>query len=258
VTGQAALSPSDRLRLTLALLSALLLGGVIVLFGFLPPISQNQAYHQFAPSRIEIAGIPNTLNVMTNIPFAIIGLAGLMYCRKVRQSFAPWSWRLFFAGVALTSVGSGIYHWDPNDASLVWDRMPMTIAFTSVFVALLSEQIHPELDRVLLAPLIIAGISSVLYWHYYGDLRAYGLVQFFPLVGLPLAVLIMPDRYDSGRWLFFALSFYVAAKIFEALDYETSNAVGISGHAIKHLLAACSTFCLYWMLKIRRTIQPAH
>jgi hypothetical protein len=184
-----------------------------------------------------------------------VGLTGLVFCWRYRQSSAPWSWRLFFGGIALTSIGSAYYHWDPNDATLVFDRIPMTIAVTSLVVALLSEQIGSKLEKFLLLPLIVAGISSVVYWRCSGDLRAYGIIQFFPLVALPPVILFMPDRYHSQHYLFCALIGYIVAKLFEANDHETWKLIGFSGHAMKHLLAACSPLCILWMLVRRRSLR---
>jgi hypothetical protein len=37
-----------------------------------------------------------------------------------------WSWTLFFAGVTAVGFGSSYYHLNPNDATLVWDRLPVS------------------------------------------------------------------------------------------------------------------------------------
>lgn len=232
----------------------LLVISTTILFLFVSPIHQNPAYHDFAPTTLERTKIPNTFNVITNIPFAIVGLLGLAYCAKFLPGPILWSWRVFFSGVALTSIGSAYYHWQPNNATLVWDRLPMTIAFTALFIALLSERLNTKLEHYFLIPMIVVGISSVLYWQYTDDLRAYGLIQFFPLVALPLIIAIIPGRYDLGYYLFYGLAFYLAAKLFEAYDHEAWQLIGFSGHAIKHLLAACSTLSILLMLKKRKII----
>jgi hypothetical protein len=40
-----------------------------------PPIPQAREYHQFADSRT-LVGVPNAFDVLSNIPFAIVGIAG--------------------------------------------------------------------------------------------------------------------------------------------------------------------------------------
>ncbi|MGC1960471.1 MAG: hypothetical protein WA683_22930, partial [Pseudolabrys sp.] len=47
----------------------------------LPPISQNQNYHDFADQRT-ILGIPHFWNVVSNLPFIAVGAAGLWQCRR--------------------------------------------------------------------------------------------------------------------------------------------------------------------------------
>jgi hypothetical protein len=235
------------------ILLLLLLGAcLIVLFGFVPPIPQDLAYHRFAPTSVEITGIPNTWNVMTNLPFAVVGLLGLLFCSRTPHLAATASWKLFFTGVTLTSIGSAYYHWQPTSATLVWDRLPMTIAFTSLFSALLSEQFSNTLERFILVPMVVLGLSSVLYWQQTNDLRFYAMVQFFPMVALPTMSCIMPFRHGFGRYLYQALAAYALAKVFETCDQQTWKLLGFSGHAIKHLLAGYSTFCLLLMLKSRQ------
>lgn len=254
-----AASAYGRQKLAIILLLLLLGACLIVLFGFVPPIPQDLAYHRFAPTSVEITGIPNTWNVMTNLPFAVIGLLGLLFCSRTPHLVATASWKLFFAGVTLTSIGSAYYHWQPTSATLIWDRLPMTIAFTSLFSALLSEQFRDTLERFILVPMVVLGLSSVLYWQQTNDLRFYAMVQFFPLVALPMTSCIIPFRDGSGRYLYQALAAYVLAKVFETCDQQTWKLLGFSGHAIKHLLVGYSTFCLFLMLKNRQhaTQEPS-
>lgn len=236
----------------MAMTVLLLLVSIGILFVFVSPIHQDPAYHDFAPTTLKFTKIPNTFNVLSNLPFAIIGVYGLVYCLKSRPAGAVYSWCGFFIGVELTSVGSAYYHWNPSNATLVWDRIPMTIAFTCLFVALFSEYLNIKYEKLLLVPIVVLGVFSVFYWQFSDDLRAYGLVQFFPLVALPLIIVIMPTRYDSGHYLFYGLMFYVMAKLFEAYDHETWHWIGLGGHVIKHLLAACGTLSILLMLKKRR------
>ena len=102
-------------------LMAVSLGGLLVL----PPLTQDQSYHQFADQRT-IFGIPNFWNVVSNLPFLAVGVAGL---RRFRNDPATV---VFFLGVLLTGVGSSYYHWDPNDDTLFWDRLPMTLSFAAI------------------------------------------------------------------------------------------------------------------------------
>lgn len=37
-----------------------------------------------------------------------------------------WGWTCFFIGVAAVGIGSSYYHLKPNDARLVWDRLPVS------------------------------------------------------------------------------------------------------------------------------------
>ena len=107
----------------------------------------------------------------------------------------------------------------------------------------------------LLLPLLVVGISSVLWWAWTesagaGDLRFYGLVQFLPVVLIPLMLFMYPvPRYFI--WFMVALAlFYILAKVLEIVDHQVYHALGgvVSGHALKHLVAAGATACVLVML----------
>ena len=218
----------------------------------LPPIAQDPAYHDFADHR-GLLGIPNFLNVTTNLAFLAVGIAGIALCARRQRIGARWAWLTCFTGVTLVCLGSGYYHMNPNNGTLVWDRLPMSIGFMALSVAVLSEHVNPRLEKYLLAPAIIFGIASVIYWHYTDDLRLYVLVQFLPLVTLPAILLLFKSPYTHRGLLLIALAIYIASKLAEHFDATVLAVSGeiISGHSLKHLLASLSLLVVYWMLRRR-------
>lgn len=233
----------------------LVLVPVLALIGMLSfePIAQSERYHDFTDTRT-LLGVPNFANVVSNLPFLVVGIAGLTLCLGARKAGARSSWATFFAGVALVSIGSGYYHAAPSSAALIWDRLPMTAAFMALLVALLSEHVAESLERYLLLPALAAGIASIGWWHYADDLRFYIWVQSAPLLVIPLVIFLFPPAYTRRVYLLYGLGFYLLAKAAELYDRElyalTHNLV--SGHSIKHLLACASAFWVYLMLR-RRT-----
>lgn len=217
------------------------------------PIPQDRAYHDFADNR-ELLGVPNFANVASNIAFLVVGLMGLAPIARLRSG-AVTSWRLFFVGVALVGLGSAYYHLAPRDETLVWDRLPMTLAFMALFVALLSEHIHSALDRWALMPALVAGLASVAYWHYADDLRFYVWIQAMPFLTIPFVLVLFRPAFTNRVYLLWGLGFYVLAKVAEYYDRQlfALTGQGISGHAAKHLLAALAVFCVYLMLNKRHS-----
>jgi len=247
------ITPFQRALLILLLLSVTL--GVMLL---LPPIAQDPMYHAFADRRA-LLGIPNFLNVVSNLPFLAVGLTGIIFCaRGPGITGARWAWIFFFIGVTLVCLGSGYYHLSPDNNTLVWDRMPMSIGFMGLLVAVISEHVNEKLERVLLAPAIILGVASVIYWHYTDDLRLYVWVQFIPMLAIPALLLMFESPFPHRRILFVALAIYAVAKVAEYYDQavfeQTINL--ISGHSLKHLLAALAPFLVYVMLKRRTQTVP--
>src|SRR5438132_1136255 len=229
----------------------------------LPPISQDVAYHQFADRR-QMLGIPNALNVLSNVPFAVIGILGLTRVARAGAGWERLAFLVLFASVVLTGVGSVYYHLAPRTATLFWDRLPMTVAFASLTALTLGERVSPRAGPWLLAVLVVIGVTSVVSWQRgelagAGDLRLYILVQFLPMVLIPLALVLFPARALRARDLLGVLGWYVLAKLFEALDAPIFALAGVvSGHTLKHLAAATATA---WLLRVAHawwTTAPGH
>ncbi len=161
----------------------------------------------------------------------------------------------------MTSLGSSYYHLAPDNDRLVWDRLPMTLGFMSVFAAVIQERVSLTLGRRLLIPLLGLGLASVLYWQMTeragaGDLRLYGMVQFYPLVMIPLMLAMFPPRYTRGSDIIGALFLYGGAKLLELADAMVFSAGRIvSGHTLKHMAAAAASYWILVMLKKRAALR---
>lgn len=235
----------------------------------MPPIPQPLAYHNFADRR-SLLGIRNFLNVASNVAFLLVGAAGVLFVWRAppypegphfRCRAERWPWLVFFLGTALTAVGSAWYHLAPDNARLVWDRLPMTLGFMSLFAVTIAERVDLRVGLRLLGPLLLAGLASVLYWNWTelggaGDLRPYAAVQFLPLVAIPIMVLLFPPRYTGGGGILIALAWYGLGKLFEEFDNRIYDLTGniVSGHSLKHLAAATSA---WWLLLVLRRRVPA-
>jgi hypothetical protein len=218
---------------------------------------QDQTYHLFADSRMWL-GIPNTIDVVTNVGFLIVGLLGIFLVRNLKNQLRTYSsWLWLFISIFLISPGSAYYHWSPDDFTLIWDRLPMSMGFMALYVALLSEHIDLKLQKLLPFSLIL-GILSVLIWVITRDLRFYFVVQFSSFVTIPLVLLLFPSRFTGKIYYFGALLFYGFAKWTEVRDHEIFKDTDgfISGHSLKHILATMGLFLLWWMIKTRKTVHP--
>src|SRR5437667_107165 len=178
------------------------------LVALLPRIAQDPAYHRFADRRT-LWGVPHGLDVWSNLAFPLVGLWGL-----IRVVSAPaggrddpftdprerWPFAVVCVGVALTGLGSAWYHAAPDNARLVWDRLPMTLVFMGMLSAVVAERVGVAAGLVLLPVFLASGLASIAYWHASeaagaGDLRPYVLVQFFPALAIPLRLWLFPARY---------------------------------------------------------------
>jgi hypothetical protein len=224
-------------------------------FLLVPSWPQDPAYHHFADRRTML-GIPNALNVLTNLPFLAVGVMVLAGLRRVRSALAPGERLaptvLFAIGMLLTAIGSSIYHWNPTNATLGLDRGGMVVALMAL-VALLDGAF---IGRQVLATLVVAeliGIGSVVWWRLTDDLRLYGVVQFFPGALMIILPLVARSR-DRGTWkLAPVIVFYAVAKACETYDRAIDDALGhlISGHSLKHLAAAAASLFIWLWIEDR-------
>ncbi|GMN58908.1 hypothetical protein TIFTF001_028012 [Ficus carica] len=213
----------------------------VVLMIVTPAIPQSQAYHDFADQR-NFFGIPNTLNVVSNFPFLVIGVTGLVLCYygnyfRLSLQGELWGWTCFYIGVAAVAFGSSYYHLKPNDARLVWDRLPMTIAFTSIIAIFIIERIDERKGTISIMPLLLAGL-------------------FVPCIAIPVMAILLPPMYTHSTYWLWAAGFYLLAKVEEAADkviYGWTHHI-VSGHTLKHLCAAMVPVFLTLMLA-KRTVE---
>ena len=212
-----------------------------VLWLFMPTVAQPEDYHRFADSRTWL-GIPNAADVLSNLAFVAVGLLGLMRLQQDRRplpSVVRVSLYVFFIGFILTGFGSGYYHWNPTNETLVGDRLPMTIVFAGVFGALLAERVSTRCGFAVLLLMLVVGPGSVFYWKATADLSLYAVVQFGGIAGILLVLSVTKKGNDPLPW-WTLIAWYGVAKILEAGDDVVWNATRevFAGHAWKHITAA--------------------
>lgn len=265
------LTPRDwNRRVRLLLLTAVCLAaGVRLLLAPRTPIGPG--YHLFADTRT-LCGLPNALNALSNIPFFVVGLGGItgllsrprsgLNRRRLpllRLSFLDPRERtpylIFFTGVMFTGIGSFWYHLHPSDARLPWDLLPMTCSFVALVAATWMERAGLRSGLLALAPALLLGMSTVLWWVWSGDYRYYLFLQYFSPVVLVLLIALFPPRYTGLRFLVIAFGCYLVAKFFEEFDLAIYRhlAGAVSGHTLKHLTAGIACLWILAMLGRRRS-----
>jgi hypothetical protein len=249
-----------RAWLLAVLTTSFLLAAILV-----PAMPQPLSYHVFADCRA-FRAIPNFLNVASNLPFLLGGAFGLYLIWKGGGRFADAREQLpylvFFLGALLTCFGSAYYHAAPDNARLVWDRLPMTLGFAGLVAAGIAERADPKLGRRSLWPLLLLGVITVVYWYATerrgaGNLIPYAAYQGWSIaVIVALLVLFPATRYTRGSLLAWAAVWYGLAKVFEYFDLSVYRALGgtLSGHTIKHVLAAFAVFAIVLQLREREPI----
>jgi Ceramidase len=213
---------------------------VMICFVAVPPVAQDPRYHEFADTR-GFHSVPNFWNVISNVAFFLVALYGTKNLRLRLAFVEPWeriAYGVLLAGTAAVGAGSICYHLQPNDARLVWDRLPMTVVFMSLLASTVGERVSMKAGRALLLPMILLGLGSVLYWRSSGDLRPYCAVQFGSMLAMPFILARFPSRYSAAGRVWGTVLLYALAKVVELLDHEIASWIAMGGHPWKHLIAA--------------------
>jgi hypothetical protein len=231
----------------------------------IPAMPQPVAYHDFADHRGAL-GVQNFFDVVSNGAFFVVGLVGVFVTLSRRARFEfdveRWPYAIFFAGMLLTAAGSAWYHLHPDNETLFWDRLPMTIAFMALVASQVVDRIDVRAGLALLAPMLALGVASVIYWRVTeragaGNVVPYGVLQAYSVAILLTMAALTPSRYTRGGGLYWVFGWYVLSKILEALDTEVLEFGHIvSGHTLKHLAAAMAGVAVCSMLMRRELIPP--
>ena len=217
----------------------------LALFGPMLPASAHQ--HTLADQRA-LWGIPCALDVLSNLPFAIAGLWGLVALRRVAPGMLDAPSRalasLFFAGLVCTAAGSALYHWQPQDAGLLWDRLGMVLPFAGLLGLAGASRVSARAGAAAAGTVLLAGPLAVLWWSHSGNLLPWAVVQLGGML-VVLALACLPRRDGAlALHLGAVMALYALAKFFEAADHAVFEATGqaVSGHSLKHVLAAAAAW----------------
>jgi len=227
----------------------------------LPSFAQPQSFHDYADQRVWL-GVPHAADVLSNLPFFVVGALGLHFSllgwrtqnsNAFSDQRAAWAYALLFLGILLTAFGSAWYHAQPNDATLVWDRLPMALGFAGLVAGTLTDRAPQRILQLLLA-FAAVGAGTVLYWNMSGNLVPYLVMQVGFIAAALIATAWIRSGYTHTNRIYSAAGLYAVAVIFERLDHQVYGLLGgwVSGHTLKHLFACAAIVVVYAMLCERR------
>src|SRR5580700_9035697 len=132
----------------------------------------------------------------------------------------------------------------------------MTFSFVAILALVVKERVSAKAGALLLWPALAIGLFSLLLWRSTDDLRLYFWVQFFPGLAVLLLFLLYPPKYTGTYYWIAAVALYALAKVFEFSDRSIYSAgYLLSGHTLKHLVAAAACFAILRYFQTRRPIS---
>ncbi|WP_322029119.1 hypothetical protein [Paraburkholderia sp. J76] len=242
-------------RLLLGSVALFALGAVLQIVW---PLTQAASYHHFADER-SLGALPNASDVLSNLVILAAGIANLGWVvRRMSQRPLQLPGMLAAAiGLILTAFGSAWYHAAPSDATLVWDRLPMTIVFAGILAMLWTSVSGMRVGWLQLLILVAVSVGTVGYWMAFESLWPYAILQFG---GLAVIVVMTVFRKVEGLggWVMLIV-FYAIAKAFESLDWQIwalSHHL-LAGHALKHVASGLAGFALLAVANASRSTAAA-
>jgi hypothetical protein len=223
------------------LLAACLVLLAVALAG--PVLPQPGHYHDFADQRV-LWGLPFAMDVLSNIPFALAGVAGMVALLRLPPlalDTVPraMAW-LFFAGLVVTAGASSWYHWRPDEAGLAIDRCGMAVAFAGLLGLAAAGRVSDRAGAALaLAVLVLAPLAAQVAAHP-GNVLPWAALQ---SGGIALMLWFAVLRSRRGALAFncgLVILAYAVAKLLELNDHQVYALTGqfVSGHTLKHVAAA--------------------
>ena len=196
-------------------------------------------------------GLPNAMDVLSNLPFFAIGLWGLVRLHWIDRAHEPaepadaldCAW-LFFAGLMLTAAGSVFYHLQPDALRLAADRAGMAVAFAGLIGMAACERISQRAGWPAAWFSLAGGLLAVAVYHETRNVTPWAVVQFGGMLLVLGMALLRPVQRALGLKLGWVIFFYALAKLFELGDAAIYEATGqwVSGHSLKHLAAALAAW----------------
>ena len=254
-----------------ALLLALAIALLVACFG--PDVAQHAHYHAFADQRTGW-GVPFAMDVLSNLPFAIAGVWGLVGLRHVshlaqssaqlsshargeprhQRGVQPALAALFFMGLLVTAVCSSLYHWQPDNAGLAIDRLGMVVAFAGLLGLSVADRISGRAGLATAATVLALGPLSVMVWATSGNLLPWALLQgggmllIVLLAACPATCKPIPAAW--GIPLAAVIALYALAKVLEMADHSVFELTHhlVSGHSLKHGVAALAAWPVIWVM----------
>ncbi|WP_326535652.1 hypothetical protein [Pseudorhodoferax sp.] len=227
--------------------------GLLALALFGPALALPMAPHGFADQRSWL-GIPHVGDVLSNLAFAVAGVWGLARLWRARAA-VPHATRAsvacFLAGLLCTALGSTVYHWQPDDAGLALDRLGMGVAFAGVLGLAASGRVSQRAGWATGLAMLVASLLAVGVWHGGGDVRAWAVVQFGGMAMVLALAALRPLPGMPAVRLGVLIAWYGLAKLCELADHGilAATAGWVSGHNLKHLLAAAAALPVLAMLQ---------
>ncbi|MDO9203551.1 MAG: hypothetical protein Q7U58_19820, partial [Hydrogenophaga sp.] len=196
--------------------------------------------HPFVDART-LLGLPNALDVVSNAPLSLAGLVGLWVIRgRVLPGATQAALRVFFAGLLLTGFGSAWYHWAPDAAGLVCDRLGMAVTFAGALALAVAERVEQGPARATLVVAFAVAVCSSVLPLTHANVLPWAVVQFGSVVLIAWAAMQQPASGAIGVRIGALLAWYALAKALEMGDESVFHATGewVSGHSLKHIAAA--------------------
>jgi len=222
----------SRRTLATAIVLAALVVATVVAIAF--PVTRTSAFHVYSDQR-ELFGIPHAGDVLSNLAFLAVGLSAM------RRAVTP-SQQAAASAVNLIAMGSAMYHFAPADITLALDWMGIGFTLGFVGAAVLGDRLGAAAEQRTLFLTPVLTLATIITWlvtggTHGGTMTPYVAWQALGIAVPPLVALIAPGKIPRVP-LLGAVALFALARLCAAHDARLLDAIGVSGHSLKHVAAA--------------------
>ena len=207
------------------------------------PITRAPSFHRYADDRV-LLGLAHAGDVLSNLGFVVIALAlGWRWWRVRAGARVPWPLVLAtITSVGLLGVGSGLYHLAPDDARLALDFGPIGVALMLLLACVVADRQGPRAGAITAFVGVVLALVAVTSWYVGGgtsggDMRWYVVLQAAGVLLPAILVAVAPGQIARAP-IWIALGLFVVARALAARDAWWLEAIGVSGHSLKHVAAS--------------------
>ena len=192
----------------------LLVGGVLSL----PSMSITPDYHQHA-GQVSYWIIPAFTQCLASLGLVGVGVFGLIkHTRYTLSADLITGLITFLIALILSGLGTIIYHWSPQNQTLLFKLVPVSLLCMGLSFILLVSQSRLNQWGIYYGGMMLYGLFSPIYGVYTHQMQTYYVTQILP-IALMILLIARVWSFSYTTSLIYGVFFLMIGKLSEVGDH---------------------------------------